>query len=157
MEAGKQQGKPGTARAAQATGAPTASAFWGDPLLARGKLSFPHISGVQPGFGKDLSFVVPSFTSIAVNSSCLLARDVAEKPEALYFPGWQFFGSALIWLSVSSQSETVLPRAINDLLWVINCGHYSILIIADFSSSWDCTDHKVCCRNRFSVIPHTWC
>lgn len=103
MEAGKPRDDSGTARAAQAAGAPTASAYWGEPLLARGKLSFPSISSVQPSFGKDPSFMVPSFQSIAVNSSCLLTWDAAEKPEALYFPGWQFFGSALIWLSVSSQ------------------------------------------------------
>lgn len=47
--------------------------------------------------------MVPSFTSTAVNSSYLFTRGVAEKPEALYFPGWQFFGPHVIWLTVSSQ------------------------------------------------------
>lgn len=54
-------------------------------------------------------------------------------------------------------TETVLPRVINDFLGVIHCGHYSILIIADLSSSWDCADHIICCCNRFQIIPHTWC
>lgn len=115
-------GESDTASAVQTTGAPAASAYWGEPILVRGKLSFPSIRSVQPGFGKDPSFMVPSFTSIAVNSSCLPTWGVAEKPGALYFPGWWFFGPHVIWLSVSSQykncpAKSDQPSPVGYQLW----------------------------------------
>lgn len=67
----------------------------------REKLRLSSFSSVWPSFGEDLSSLVPSFTSIAVTGSCLLAQDDAEKPEALCFPGWQVFGSSVIWFTVS--------------------------------------------------------
>lgn len=107
-------------------------AYWGNPLWAKRQLSFPYIKQRSAGLWEGSSFMVPSFTSVAVNSSRLLAQDVAEKPEALYFPSWQFFGCGLL---LVHSTETVLPRVINDLLlsyqlWSPFClDHSQFLII----------------------------
>lgn len=116
-------------------------------------MSLSSVSSVWPSFGQDFSFMVPSFTSIAVTSLCLLAQNDSEKPEALCFPGWQFFGSSVIWFTVSPWYRTALPRVINDLLCTISRGHSSVSIIVDLSLCWNYTAHKVCCHSRFSVIP----